>query len=161
MPSSAYLLVVIVPAFFAALWLGACWFTSLGGWHRLSDYYRSNEANNYAPGTSFAMQSGRLRNVGSSGLSSNYRASLNIRCQSAGLQLSVVFLFAFRHPPLLVPWSAIKPMGQESVMFGLGHTYNFLVALPDGAECVELKLTSQQLAETITSYQQSATLGKQ
>lgn len=89
-------------------------------------------------------------------LSFNYRSSLNIHCQPAGLQLSVVFLFSFGHPPLLVPWSAIGPMKEQDGLFGLGQYYTFIIALPDGTAGVELKLMDRQLVEAIASYQQSA-----
>lgn len=159
MPSSGYLAIAAFPFFFAAIWLAVTWFVSLGGWNRLSKHFQLSAADGEAPTTSFGMQSARLRNVGSIGPGMNYRGALTIGCQPAGLRLSVMFLFRFNHPPLLIPWSAIGRIEQKSALFGLSQYYNCLISLPDGSEGVEMQITDQRIVETITSYQQVARLG--
>ncbi len=38
----------------------------------------------------------------------NYNNVLTIGVNAQGMYLAVMFLFRFRHPPLLIPWSDIK-----------------------------------------------------
>ncbi|UOQ65220.1 hypothetical protein [Hymenobacter volaticus] len=72
----------------------------------------------------------------------------------------MMFFFRFKHPALLIPWSAIGRIEQKSALFGLSQYYNCLILLPDGSGGVEMQITNQRIAETITSYQQVAALGK-
>ncbi|HEX8428568.1 hypothetical protein [Hymenobacter sp.] len=159
MTATGYFALALFPFVFVAFWLGICWLISLSGWRQLSRHFQASEAGSQAPATSFWMQSGTLRKVGAIGFGANYRGALTIRCGSAGLELAVLFLFRFGHPPLLVPWSALGQI-EEKLFFGLIRSYIIPIDLPDGSDGVELRLTNQRLVETVVSYQQAARLGK-
>jgi hypothetical protein len=160
MTTSAYFAIALFPFVFVAFWLGICWLISLSGWSQLSRHFKASEASSEAPAISFGMQSARLRTAGTIIPSANYRGALTIGCQPTGLRLSVMFLFRFGHPALLIPWSAIGQIEQKSALFGLSHYYSCPVLLPDGSNDVEIQLTDQRIAQAITSYQQLSMLGK-
>jgi hypothetical protein len=48
------------------------------------------------------MQSGQMRWL------TNYNNCLTLGSNDAGLYLSILLLFRFRHPPLLIPWNEIS-----------------------------------------------------
>ena len=160
MTTSAYFVLALLPFIFVAFWLGISWFISLNGWSQLSKHFRASEAVSQAPATSFSMQSGTLRKVGSVGFGGNYRGALTIRCGPAGLGLSVMPLFRFGHPPLLVPWSALGSIEEKSALFGLNRYHSIPINLPDGSDGVDLQMHNYRVIEAISSYQQVGMLGK-
>jgi hypothetical protein len=88
-----------IPAFAVLLWLAVCFLISwLGGWRLLARYYEAHEP---FTGQRFWCRSGQLNHF------TNYNGCLHLGAGPQGLHLSVLFLFAAGHRPLLIPWSDI------------------------------------------------------
>ncbi len=109
---------LILPIYLLTLWLlvGAT-ISFVGGWFSLAKGYRTRVAFN---GAKLGMQSGQMRWL------ANYNNVLTIGASPQGLYLASMFLFRFRHPPLLIPWSEIRVQRRkgwvfEYVIFTLGH----------------------------------------
>jgi hypothetical protein len=87
------------PAFFVVFWLWICYLLAvIGGWRTLARYYEAHEP---FTGQRFWCRSGQLNRF------CNYNGCLNLGVNPQGLHLSVLFLFAAGHRPLLIPWSDI------------------------------------------------------
>jgi hypothetical protein len=97
-----WLIPVIVVGFvvaFSAIWCFVCWLISIiGGWRRLAQHYRTSDTPN-GPGL-FA----RFLRLGIS----SYRRTVTVHITPAGLHLAVMPLFRLGHPPLMIPWSAVR-----------------------------------------------------
>ena len=110
--------VAIFPIYFLCLWfLVAATISFVGGWFSLAKLYRTRVPFN---GAKWRMQSGQMRWL------ANYNNVLTLGASPEGLYLASMFLFRFMHPPLLVPWSAIKVRRKkgwvfEYVIFTMGH----------------------------------------
>jgi len=103
-----YAVFLAAPLGFAFMWTLVCFITAgLGGWSKLAGRFRAAEE---PEGEIFSMQSGRFRFM-------NYNSVLKIIPANRGLYLSVFFLFRPFHPPLLVPWEAIRNVRWKSVLF--------------------------------------------
>ncbi len=101
-------LVFIFPVYFVALWfLVAAVISYLGGWTALAKRFRLN-----APfvGECFKRQSGQMRWF------TRYNNVLTVGCNTEGLYLAMMWLFGFRHPPLLIPWDEIT-VSQRQILF--------------------------------------------
>ena len=88
------------PAFFVALWL--CIFYGVsrwGGWRALSSVYPSR---GIPSGARFRMRSVQLR------AGCSYNSCVTFISGSDGLHISLPLVFAFQHPPLLLPWSELR-----------------------------------------------------
>ena len=71
-------------------------------------------------GTKWTLQRAQMR------WRTNYNNALTLGVNPQGLYLAIVFLFRFRHPPLLIPWSDIKVRRSSGWLFDyviltLGH----------------------------------------
>jgi hypothetical protein len=158
MTASHALYLPLVPLGFAVFWGFGCWLISRNGWQQLAQYYR-------APVTPperaeiFWLQTASLRMPGTVGPSADYRGALRISCGPAGLGLSVIFLFRVGHPPLLIPWAAIGPVEKKTGLFGLGTYVTCILAAPDGAAAVKIRLRSPAVVAQIEAYQQLNRLG--
>ena len=112
------LFVAIFPVYFVTLWLVLGTIISyVGGWFSLAKLYRTRLPFN---GVTCGMQSGQMRWL------ANYNNVLTLGASRDGLYLASMFLFRFMHPPLLVPWSAIKVRRSkgwffEYATFTMGH----------------------------------------
>ena len=97
---------------FACGWLGICCLLSvIGGWHALATRYRSTLSS-----------SGKLFPFASMGLGRgfspvSYGSCLFVRLDSTGIELSVLPMFRFFHPKLLIPWSAVSDCRRERYWF--------------------------------------------
>ena len=85
---------------FVCLWIIVSALISyLGGWWALSQYYLSKP---HSVRKKWLFQSAAMRFM------TSYGNCLNVGVTDRGLLLSVLFLFRFGHPPLLIPWEDIK-----------------------------------------------------
>lgn len=99
---------VFVP-FFIALGCAAIFSIALfSGWRKLAERFRLRSS---FTGVSWGLQSAYMR------WASHYGNCLNVGADSAGLKLSVVFLFRVGHPPLFIPWSEISVVRRSSFLF--------------------------------------------
>ena len=71
----------------------------LGGWWSLSQYYQSRPHNIRKK---WLFQTAAMRFM------TGYGNCLNVAVTDRGLLLSVLFIFRFGHPPLLIPWEDIR-----------------------------------------------------
>jgi len=111
----------IFPVYFLALWLFvAAIVSSIGGWTTLARRFRSKHA---FTGARWSWQSGQMRWL------TGYNHCLTVGGDPEGLYLAMMFLFRFRHPPLLIPWTEITVARRRFLFvqyyrFGLGHEFD-------------------------------------
>ena len=85
--------------FFVGMWCGTSFLlAAMGGWRRLAESFRAGDE---PSGRFFFMQSGKVGLV-------NYASCLTIYSAPNGFYLSVWLPFRLGHPPLFIPWSAIR-----------------------------------------------------
>ena len=101
-PSNPMQFVVVFAAFWALM---SYVIAMIGGWTRLAEDYR---ANNAFEGKRWRFQSASMR------LGTSYGNVLTVGAGPEGLSLEVFLLFRFGHPPLLIPWSDIQKLGEPS-----------------------------------------------
>lgn len=90
---------VLIPGF-VAMWFLVCTLVSwIGGWTALSRTYRTRTP---FVGEKWTWLRGQMR------WGTHYNNVLTLGVNSQGLYLAILFLYRFRHPPLLVPWSEIR-----------------------------------------------------
>jgi hypothetical protein len=100
------MVIVIVTAPFALVgfWMGVCWLLgAVAGWRGLASRYRTSEP---APLGAESM-SGMLGLI-------SYNGVLEVGLAENGLDLRVMKLFRAGHPPLRIPWAAIRVEGESS-----------------------------------------------
>lgn len=97
---------------FPLLWIAtfSC-ISLLGGWHKLAGHFRDDPA---------SRESGALRWQSAAllqgGIPNSYNRILTISTDSDGIHLSIPALFRILHPPLLIPWSAVKKVEKVEFM---------------------------------------------
>ena len=97
-------------AFFVALWLSIhAILSTIAGWGSLAARFPVSYPA-AAQGRRFRFVSGSL---GSRWFPVAYRSCLSCRVSSAGLELSVLPMFRFMHPPMFIPWSAVEEAKRE------------------------------------------------
>jgi hypothetical protein len=135
-------LVVLFPLGFAAIWSSVCWLLAwIGGWQRLAHYYRCERSpNGQAIGGFWAM----LGPV-------SYRGTLTLQAAPEGLYLSIMVLFRPGHPPLLIPWSAIKRQGTAA-----GGLFSWLTLELGDPKITTLRLPGGQVDEAVLARYLSA-----
>lgn len=98
-PTFLFLLIPLILVGFVLIWSGVvyllAWFS---GWRRLARHYRCAKA---PEGSVFGTLWAMLGPV-------NHRGTLKIQPAPEGLYLSTMVFFRIGHPPLLIPWHAIK-----------------------------------------------------
>ncbi len=93
-------LLILAPAFVVAVWMMVpTLIASIGGWTALAARFRCRAPLN---GVRWKWQSGQMRWI------IGYNNCLTVGCNGEGLYLAMIPLFAFRHPPLLIPWNEIQ-----------------------------------------------------
>lgn len=98
----------LFPVFFIVLWFAVTLLLSfMGGWHELASRF---EAPFPIEGETFRFTSMAL---GSGLFPVRYGNCVFVTVGHSGLYISVLFLFRFQHPPLLIPWSAIETVQPE------------------------------------------------
>ena len=136
-----WLVMAIVVGFlviFPTFWCFVVWLISLiGGWRRLAQVYRTSET----PGGRLLFTRFVLVGIAS------YRNTVTLHITPAGLHLAVMPLFRAGHPPLLIPWTALR--GGESASFRWLAAVRFEVLGPAS----NLPLTTLSLpAETAAQF---------
>lgn len=108
---------VLFPFVFVGVWSTVCLMLSrMGGWRRLAESF---PVRNEPLGRCFFMQSGKVGPV-------SYGGCLTIHSSPKGLRLSVWLPFRLGHPPLFIPWDAIRNpkirrfLWAENVVFDVG-----------------------------------------
>jgi hypothetical protein len=117
------------PISFIVIWSLVCWLIALvGGWERLAQRYRTN--NPPPPGSKKFDHT-----YGTFGLAS-YRGTLNVAVAPDALYLSVMRIFQVGHPPLRIPWSDVRVVGDtfflwiKGVELALGEPKMTTLRLP-------------------------------
>ena len=116
--SDSHLPLLLIPIFFVTFWLLLCTLVSwIGGWTTLSRTYRTRTT---FVGANWTWERGQMR------WGTRYNNALTLGVNPQGLYLAILFLYRFRHPPLLVPWMEIKVRRTsgwifEYVILTLGH----------------------------------------
>lgn len=94
---------------FAAIWLAASYLIAwASGWSRLASEFRA-ASNTTVPRIRLGTASMRF--------GAHYGHIVGLDCQTSGLSLSVLPLFHFCHPPLLIPWNQIEAEEFKSFFF--------------------------------------------
>ena len=106
-----------VPSFMEAQWFYPLfvlvWFgltgllAHFGGWASLARRYRATRR---PDGRRFRFASGSM---GSRILPVSYGGCLFVTANDEGLYLSILFLFRFQSPPLLIPWSEMESVTEK------------------------------------------------
>lgn len=108
-------ILVVFPIFFIGLWLlVAAIVSAVGGWGELAERYPAPPT---AEGTVYPSNSGVLQRRF---LPVNYNFILTVRVGDAGVGLETNSLFRYKHPPLLIPWQAIRDCRRFSFLFYSG-----------------------------------------
>lgn len=95
-------LILLILIGFVLIWSGVVYLLAwLSGWRRLARQYRHAGAPKGQPLGAFWAMLGPV----------NHRGTLTIQAAPEGLYLSVMVFFRIGHPPLLIPWHAIKRHG--------------------------------------------------
>lgn len=93
------LLIPLILLGFVLIWSGVVYLLAwVSGWRRLARHYRCAKA---PTGSVFGALWAMLGPV-------SYRGTLQIQPAPEGLYLSTMVFFRLGHPPLLIPWHAIK-----------------------------------------------------
>ena len=101
----------LLPVFVAAWLLVSGLLAHLGGWASLAKEFAAEEPD---PGERHRFQSG---SVGYRYFPVHYRGCLFLTLTPEGLHLSLLFLFRFQAPPILIPWRAVESMSEERQFF--------------------------------------------
>lgn len=108
-------IIVVFPVFFAGVWLFVAMILSAaGGWGKLAARYPAPPE---PAGEAYPHSSATLRRWG---LPVNYNHVLLVHVGHEGIGLATHWAFRFRHPPLLIPWQAIRECRRFSFLFYSG-----------------------------------------
>jgi hypothetical protein len=89
---------VLFLCLFVGMWCAICLMLSRGGWRRLAESF---PACGQPSGSRFSAQSGKVG-------AASYNGCLTIYSSHEGLYLSVWLPFRLGHPPLFIPWNAVR-----------------------------------------------------
>lgn len=107
---------------FVVLFVGMMAVSSLvGGWHRLGQRYATKRD------VPYLNLSGTTVRVGLS----HYRRSVTVGADEDGLYLSAVFVLRPFHPPLLIPWAALRARTREADWSYFGKNFDRMEVGPD------------------------------
>ncbi|MCR9142432.1 MAG: hypothetical protein NXI24_09290 [bacterium] len=103
---------VLFPLAFGLLWASVLTLTSrLGGWHRLAQSYPDEHV---PEKYSEFMSSGRMGWM-------NYNGVLKMHAGPRGLHIAVILPFRPGHPPICIPWHALKVFEDSSMWIRLAR----------------------------------------
>ncbi|AGC44643.1 hypothetical protein MYSTI_03331 [Myxococcus stipitatus DSM 14675] len=109
-------------AFFVVFFVGMTGLSSLvGGWYRLGRRYATKRA---LPDTNIRGITVRV------GLS-NYRGAVTVGADEEGLYLSPMFLMRPFHPPLRIPWAALRARTRRSDWTYFGKSFDRMEVGPE------------------------------
>lgn len=101
-------IVVAFPIFFVGMWSGVCYLIgAIGGWQGLARKYETTKDTQLDQ--KFTGEYGKF------GIS-NYKYTLTVGFSNNGLFFATNPLFRIGHPPMLIPWSAIRIISDEGYM---------------------------------------------
>jgi hypothetical protein len=130
------------PLVFVAMWSFVCWLIALiGGWQRLAHVYPAH-------GTPVGKRYGGL--YGRMGHSS-YKGVLNVVVAPEGLHLSTMIFFRPGHPPLLIPWSALRD--GEAWPFLWARAIRYTIVAPVTGEAITTITLPEMLFEERAAMQ--------
>jgi hypothetical protein len=110
----------LVPLAFVAVWLLGTGIASLlSGWHALAEQYPEPDGFEAPPERRHRFRT--VQFVRLAALPARYGSSVTVTLAPGGLHLAVLAIFRFRHPPLLIPWGAIRDC-EEGSFFGFRYT---------------------------------------
>lgn len=103
------LIAILFPAIFAGFWLGMTWLIGwLSGWHALAARFPDRTL---SATQQFTWRSGRMGPIGA-----RFNNILRLDVCSAGLRLSLPWIFAVWNRPILVPWDDIQTTRVDGVL---------------------------------------------
>lgn len=101
-------IVVAFPIFFIGMWSGVCYLIgAIGGWQSLARKYET--AKDTPLDQKFTSEYGKF------GVS-NYKYTLTVGFSKSGLFFANNPLFRIGHPPMLIPWSAVRIISDDGYM---------------------------------------------
>lgn len=110
-------IIPLFPVFFTAMWLLVTGTLSMvGGWSELARHYRDpgeapRRSSIVLRGSSLGLRGGWIP------LPTNYNNCVTLTLSGTGLHLRVFFVFRFRHPPLLIPWTRVERVERGTALF--------------------------------------------
>lgn len=104
-------IVVLFPIVFSAFWMGVCFLISRFGWNGFAQDFATTKKP-----TEGARYFGRSGRFGLLGLG-QYRSCLDITLIPEGIHLNVNILFRCGHRPLLIPWSKVESVNEQTFAF--------------------------------------------
>ncbi|QSQ16348.1 hypothetical protein [Myxococcus landrumensis] len=109
-------------AFFVVFFVGMTGLSSLiGGWRKLGRRYATKQA----------MPDQNIRGTTVRVGLSHYRSSVTVGADEDGLYLSPTFLLRPFHPPLLIPWAALRARTRQSDWSYLGKSFDRMEVGPE------------------------------
>jgi hypothetical protein len=107
----------LFPVLFLGMWMLVLGLLAeLGGWRELGQLYPAPRGMKPKAIRSFGMTSADLRR-GWFPLPVNYGNMIAVVVAAEGLHLRVWKIFAFRHPPLLIPWTQVERFESGRMLF--------------------------------------------
>lgn len=100
----------LVAVFVAGWFLVSGLLAHFGGWASLAKEFAAEAPES---GERYRFQSGAM---GRRYFPVHYRGCLTLTLVPEGLHLSLLFLFRFQAPPILIPWRVIESMSEERVL---------------------------------------------
>jgi hypothetical protein len=113
------LVAFLAPFGFVAVWLLATGLASLlSGWHGLAEQYPAPDGFEAPTERSYRFRTVQFVRV--AGLPARYGSCVTVSLAPGGLHLAVLGIFRFRHPPMLIPWTAIRRC-EDGSFFGFRY----------------------------------------
>jgi hypothetical protein len=134
----------LLPVFVAGWLLVSGLLAHFGGWASLAKEFAAEAPES---GERYRFQSGAM---GYRYFPVHYRGCLTLTLVPEGLHLSLLFLFRFQAPPILIPWRVIESMSEERVLLTryttlkLRDHWQYLKLRGDVGERVRLYATQQR-----------------
>lgn len=98
---------VLFPVFFLGMWVLVTFVVSRMGWSALATRY---EGPAHFTGTRLGIISGSVN-------MSNYKNALVLHYSHEGIYMRPVWIFRLFHKPVLIPWTEIKEIKEQKVLF--------------------------------------------
>ena len=133
------LLIPVFIAVFIGFWCLVCKLISFFGWHQLSTQFEVAPEDMIEP--QFRLHHAKL------GLA-RYNGVIKAAASASGLSLSVVFLFRIGHPPLLIPWSCIGSLEEQTFLWSTTYTTRILA----GSTSIKFKFSGEEFKKVIQPW---------